>query len=105
MLKGKRKFLIFGLCALVAAAVVGFVITQQGGEPKLFHRPTGKSAAAQPSIVDQSAYRTALSLQPLASTEDEQELAIEAVHISDREVDIAFASALSRAKATPPTQT
>jgi small-conductance mechanosensitive channel len=105
MLKGKRKFLIFGLCALVAAAVVGFVITQQGVEPKLFHRATGKSAAARPSIVDQTAYRTALGLQPLASTEDEQELALEAIHISDREVDIAFASALSRAKAAPPVQT
>jgi small-conductance mechanosensitive channel len=105
MLKGKRKFLIFGLCALVVAAIVGFMITQQGGEPKLFHRATGKSVAAQPSIVDQSAYRTALGLQPLASTEDEQELAIEAIHISDREVDIAFASALNRAKAAPPAQT
>ena len=105
MFRGKRRFFIFGLSVLVVAALVGFLITRESEAPRILHRHGGEASTPKADIVDQTPYRTAVSLQPFASTADEQELAAEAVHLADREVDIAFASALNRAKNTIPPQT
>ncbi|HUI83461.1 MAG TPA: mechanosensitive ion channel domain-containing protein [Candidatus Binatia bacterium] len=101
---GKRKFLIFALCALALALLLGFVMTLDTGSGVL-RRSVATKSRAETTIVDQAPFRTAISLQPIANTADEQELATQAVHVADREVDLAFASALRRAKETPPPQT
>ncbi len=102
---GKRKFLIFGLAVLAFAALLGLILTNRAEDPKISQRRSAHLASSQAPVVDQSPYRTAVALQNAASTVDEQELATEAVRIGDREVDMAFAAALSRAKDTPPAQT
>ena len=100
MFRGVRKLLILALSVLVIAALVAFIITQDNGASRL--RRHSKTPPKK-TIVDQTPYRTAIALQSIASTADEQDLATQAVHVADREVDIAFASALRRAKeATPP---
>lgn len=101
----RRKFLIFGLAVLAVATLLGFVLTRQTDDPRILQRNTAKTSLSQTALVDQTPYRTAVSLQNSANTAEEQELATEALRLADREVDIAFASALARAKDTPPAQT
>ena len=105
MLRGTRRFLILGLLALLVAALAGFLITRAAEGPRIFRSRAARASTTKTTIVDQTPYRTAISLQPVASTADEQELAAEAVRIADREVDIAFASSLRRAKEATPPQT
>ena len=101
MFRGARKFLILGLSVLVIAVLVALIITQDNGTSKLRRHI---KTPAKKTIVDRTPYRTAIALQTIASTAEEQELASQAVQLSDREIDIAFASALRRAKETPPPQ-
>jgi small-conductance mechanosensitive channel len=97
---GKRTLLIFALATLVTLAA--FLFTRQADAPRIDrNRPNAASAAL---LVDQTPFRTAVGLQGIASTAAEEELALEAVQVADREVDLAFVSALQKAKNTPPAQ-
>jgi small-conductance mechanosensitive channel len=96
----KRKLLILALVALTLTVLTAFLFTRQTEG----RRNAENKSAKQATLIDQAPFRTALSLQSVASTAPEQELAFEALHLADREVDIAFASALQKAKETPPAQ-
>lgn len=100
----KRKFLVFALVALTLAALAAFLFTQQAEAPRISSRNDENNSTTQAAVVDQTPFRTAVSLQSVASTAPEQELAFEALRLADREVDMAFASALRKAKETPPAQ-
>ena len=99
----KRKLLLIALTILTLVALAAFLFTRKAEAPRIFARET-KAASAPAPVVDQTPFRTATSLQTIASTAPEQELALEAVHLADRDVDMAFASALQKAKETPPAQ-
>lgn len=100
----KRKFLLFALVALTLAALAAFLFTQQAEGPRIFNRNAENNSSRQAPLVDQTPFRTAVSLQSVASTAPEQELALEAIHLADRDVNMAFVSALHKAKETPPAQ-
>ncbi len=100
----KRKLLLFALVALTLVALAAFLFTRPAEAPRIFSRNDAKASSGPAAVVDQTPFRTAVSLQAIASTAPEQELALESVHLADREVDMAFASALRKAKETPPAQ-
>jgi small-conductance mechanosensitive channel len=61
-----------------------------------------KAAASESALVDQSPFKTAQQLAQVADTPEEQELAKEALRLSDYELDLSFAVALQDAEAHPP---
>src|SRR5271165_6993444 len=99
-----RNLTLFGLAALLIAALIGFALTRQAESPGMVKPITGKNEPGQAKLVDQSPLETAHNLSNVASTGEEQKLAAEAVRIADHEVDIAFASALQQAQLHPPAQ-
>ena len=61
-----------------------------------------KAAASESALVDQSPFKTAQQLAQMADTPEEQELAKEALRLSDYELDLSFSVALQDAEAHPP---
>jgi hypothetical protein len=61
-----------------------------------------KAAAAQAALVDQTPFKTAQELAQVADTPEEQDLAKEALRLSDYETDLSFNIALQDAEAHPP---
>src|SRR6266849_6109936 len=61
-----------------------------------------KAAAAQAALVDPTPLKTAQALAQLADAPEEQELAKEALRLSDYELDLSFNIALQDAEAHPP---
>src|SRR5271165_4523882 len=96
-----RKLTLFGLAALLIAALIGFALTRQTASPGPTKQTAGKTEPEPAKLVDQSPLETAHNLANIASTAEEQKLASQAVRIADHEVDIAFASALQQAQLHP----
>jgi small-conductance mechanosensitive channel len=92
------------LVLLLAAAAYGILRTEppagtlvaQGGHPG-----NTTSEANQP-IVDQTPLKIAQQLAPLATLPEERPLALEAIRLTDHEVDLAFTTALRDAAQHPP---
>jgi len=61
-----------------------------------------KAAVSESALVDQSPFKTAQQLAQMADTPEEQELAKEALRLSDYELDLSFSVALQDAEAHPP---
>jgi small-conductance mechanosensitive channel len=61
-----------------------------------------KAAASESALVDQSPFKTAQQLAQMADTPEEQELAKDALRLSDYELDLSFSVALQDAEAHPP---
>jgi len=99
-----RRLTLWGLAALMIAALIGFALTRQTASPGLPKQTAGKTKLVPAKLVDQSPLETAHNLANFASTAEEQKLAAEAVRIADHEVDIAFASALQQAQLHPPVE-
>lgn len=62
-------------------------------------------APVQERLVDQSPLLTARSLMPLAVTQEEKQLALQAERLGNHSVDLAFSDALRRAATAQPPQT
>jgi small-conductance mechanosensitive channel len=99
----KRNLPALAITILLAACIVAIFLTRDErrtrAEPK-----SATSRTARP--VDERQLKTAQALAALADTTDEQNLAREALRLSDHEYDVAFASALrdavtNTAPATP----
>lgn len=96
-----RDIILLVLTVLLIAALTGYILTRETATP----RPSplsGKTAATPAKLIDQSPLQTAYALAPLAGTTEEQKLAAEANRLADREVDLAFVSALRVAELHPP---
>ena len=104
MFTGKRKWLLYALSLLFIAGLVAFFLTRATEPARLPARREAATAAPKPKLVDESPLETADSLAVLASTADEQQIADQAVHLADQEVDLAFASALRQAQDHPAPQ-
>ena len=98
MFRGARKWLLCGLGLLLAAAFAAFLLTRDNGRPAIFSRDKRAVPAETRKLVDQSPLATANSLALTAATTDEQRIADEAVRTADKEVDLAFATALKLAQ-------
>jgi small-conductance mechanosensitive channel len=96
-----RNLILFGLLALLIAALIGFVLTRPTARPGAA-KGVPQKPTTQAKLVDRSPLETAHSLAPIASTAAEQRIAAEATRVADHEVDLAFASALQRAQDEPP---
>jgi len=90
-----QRLILLSLLALMAAAVVGLILT--GSPPDTLAEIRRRQAAHHQEPVDQSSLETAQALAALAGTPAEQELAQNAVRLADHEVDLAFTSALRTA--------
>jgi small-conductance mechanosensitive channel len=96
----RQKLAAVLLVVLLTAAAYGLFRTNQpAGQPT---SSSDKNPNAQNSVVDQTPLTTAQRLALLASGEDEQALAQEALRLADHEVDLAFAAALRSAAEHPP---
>jgi small-conductance mechanosensitive channel len=103
-MKLRQWIAVVALMVLVIAAVIGLFLTD-GAQTIL---PTGaaRNAARQSAaLVDQRPLQTARKLAALASTPEERDFAHQALHLSDYEVDLAFADALREATEHPPAPT
>jgi small-conductance mechanosensitive channel len=96
----RQKIVAVVLVLLLAAAAYGLYRTTQPISTTPVDS-TDKSSALQNAFVDQTPLTTAQRLAALASGEDEQTLAQQALHLGDHEVDLAFASALRTAAEHP----
>jgi len=100
------------LLLLVAAAITGLLRTRQprAGIEEVA-APAGKATGkhnqrtAPNVLVDQSPLQTARRVGPLASAQEEKELARQAEKVADHEVDLAFFDAFSAAQQSPPALT
>jgi small-conductance mechanosensitive channel len=92
------------LALLLAGAAYGLFRTgQASGPPSVNSSDMNPDAPGTQSVaIDQSALSTAQRMAALASGDDEQVLAKEALRLGDHEVDLAFASALRNAAEHPP---
>jgi small-conductance mechanosensitive channel len=87
------------LLGLVVATIIGLFLTDNA-QPVLPKRTATNTPPATP-VVDQKPLQTARKVAALASTPEEQNLAHEALRLSDYEVDLAFADALREATEHP----
>ena len=93
MMARLRNWDLLAVAVLLAACLAAWYAT--GSAPPA--RVTAKPNAVQPVPIDQKVYDTARRLAPRAGTTDEQNLAAQALHLADQELDQAFATALREA--------
>jgi hypothetical protein len=88
-----QKWTLIGLLALAGAAIAGLIRTGGSG-----HTPqqskTAPTALTDSQLINQRHLDTARRLSALAATPEEQQLAQDALRITDRELDLEFAAAL-----------
>jgi len=103
----RKQAVIAGLwLALIAAAVVGLVLTRPSAPPpSRFRAPRGAWTRLR-NLVDQKPLETARALAAQAWTREEHALARRALSVADDAVDLAFATALRDAAShpAPPTE-
>ena len=95
-----RYTVLLVLCALLVCCIIFAWTTRDAMIHLSFlpgRGPTAVSLGAKKTIVDLSPWQTAQTLAALAVTAEETELAREAEHLADHEVDQAFAAALRQA--------
>ena len=93
-----HRIMALVLVVVLGATVAGVVLTSDW-RAQSKHADAARTAEAPP--VDLQPLRTAKAMARLAATPEEQMLAQEALRISDREVDLAFAMALQEADEQP----
>jgi small-conductance mechanosensitive channel len=99
LIKTGQKIVVFGLCALILAAIAALMLTRDSGAPP----PTTSRRAP---LVNEQPVQTARRMAALASTREEQRFAQQAFRLADHAVDLAFTetmreAALQQAAATP----
>ena len=95
-----EKWILGGLCALMAVVLVAMALT---GGWAMYFRPTRRAPAATTasSRVDQRPLTTAQALAQLAATANERQFAQDALRLGDHSVDLNFAAALEEAAENP----
>jgi small-conductance mechanosensitive channel len=103
-MKASHKLTLSVLLALLLAALVGLLLTNDSGHLATLLLSHRTPRANDNQLVDQSALDTAHKLAGEAETRSERPLAAEAVRVADHELDLAFSSALEAAQQAPPPQ-
>src|SRR5215469_163209 len=96
----RRAQKIAAAVLLVALFAAAYAILLLGGSPASSSRR--RFPAPETSLIDQTPFETAGRLAQKADTPEEQELAKEALRLSDNELDLSLAVALEDAEAHPP---
>jgi hypothetical protein len=101
-MKPVQKIATVAVVALLGATVYGLFRTR--GQPN--NSATGvystNSGTQAGSVVDQSALWTARWLSQMPTTAEERKPAEDALHLADKEMDLAFATAIREAEQHPP---
>jgi small-conductance mechanosensitive channel len=87
---------------LALLLVAGGVAWWKTSPPTLKSRKTAVAAVTSTDLVDETSYTTAVRLNLVAQTADEQSLSQSALRIADHELDLAFTAALRDVEAHPP---
>ena len=103
-MKASHKLTLSVLLALLLAALVGLLLTNESGHLTTLLLSHRTPPADDNRLVDQSALETAQKLAGEAETRSERPLAAEAVRAADHELDLAFSSALEAAQKAPAPQ-
>jgi small-conductance mechanosensitive channel len=98
-MKTSQRAIAAGLLALLGATIAGVFLTRSGANSA--PGAGGTATAGSAALVDQRPLETAQRLARLAGTPEEQDYARAALQTANREVDLAFASALRNAAAHP----
>src|ERR1700731_2473759 len=102
-MKPAQKIATLAVVALLIATGYGLFRTR--GQPKT--SPPNDSSASGGSqaapVVDQSTLWTARWLAQMPTTAEERQVAEDALHLADKEMDLAFATAVREAEQHPPT--
>lgn len=102
-LKPARKIATVVVVALLGATVYGLFRTR--GQPNNLAtslNSTNGGGTQAGSVVDQSALWTARWLAQMPTTAEERQSAEDALHLADKEMDLAFATAIREAEQHPP---
>jgi small-conductance mechanosensitive channel len=99
-MKKRQQAAAIILLAIASVILFGLWKTNERATPN--SETEKNSASGQSIVVDQRPLRTAQGLAKLATTPEERPLAQDALKWADREVDLAFASALREARIHPP---
>jgi small-conductance mechanosensitive channel len=89
-----------GLGALLIASVAAWIVTREASPTRVPPKP--QAPTSRVSKVDEHLFETARQIASLADTREGQELAMEAVRLSNQEVDQDFATSIRQAAAVPP---
>ncbi len=103
----RKQAIVVALClVLIAAAVVGLVLTRPSAPPPSRFRASRGAWSRVRSLVDQKSLDTARALAATAWTREEHPLARRAVNLADDAVDLSFTIALRDAgsHAEPPSE-
>ncbi len=92
------------LSLLTLLTCTAFFLTRDSANPISKLRAKAKQTAQVP-IVDESPLLTARNLRPFATTQEEDQLALEAIKQADHDVDLAYAMALRKAHLQAPVET
>ncbi len=105
-MKAYKGFKLTVLLVLLAGGVAGLILTR-GSRDSLSTRRDKSTPAQQPSdkLINQKVFETARRLSSLATTPEEQQLAQQAFHLADRELDLEYASALQATSLGPGPET
>lgn len=98
-MKSHQRIFLIVLVVLLAITCAGLILTSEWSTRtvSLAKRPPVRSQ----SPVDMRQFQMAQALAAVAATPEEQDLARDALHMADHEVDFAFASALYQAASRP----
>lgn len=99
VIKTRQRIVVFGLLALVMVAIAALVLTRDSSSPASRTRPR------RAPLVDEQPVQTARSMATLASTQEEQRFARQALQLADHAVDLAFADALRETTLHPAAST
>jgi small-conductance mechanosensitive channel len=99
MFKKPRALLLLSLFLLLVLAGAGLQLTREHN--RIVTTAAQPAAQSRTPLVDQQSVDTARQLAKLATTPEEDELSRQALRVADHEVDLAFATALFRARAHP----
>jgi small-conductance mechanosensitive channel len=101
----KTKQKIATLAVVILLVATGYGLFRTRGQPKTSATSTNSAdggAQAAP-VVDQSTLWTARWLAQMRTTAEERQIAEDALHLADKEMDLAFATAVREAEQHPPT--
>ena len=94
-MKKRDWIVVSGMAVLVVAAMLGPVLTRHSTSPAALTQPH------RVALVDERPVQTARTLMALASTQEGQRLAQQALRLADHAVDLAFADAIREATLRP----
>lgn len=101
-MKSKQKVATLAVGVLLVATVYGLFRTRGQPDTSAKNGSSAKGGEQAGSVVDQSTLWTARWLAQMPTTAEERQVAEDALHLADKEMDLAFATAVREVEQHPP---